>query len=149
MRDNEEAAGSAGVNLTMSRMICFLWTAPFLGLAGVLVTLQKLRIAPPASFSITDWTIFIIFIVVIGGIGSLEGPVIGAILFIAMREYLSGFGAWYLILLGVVSIVIMLFEPRGVWGLLRRLGVGEVISVSHHPPATKAELPEGEPAAAE
>ena len=133
MRDNEEAAGSAGVNLDLARIVCFLWTAPFLGLAGVLVTLQKLRVAPSASFSIMDWTIFIIFMVVIGGVGSLEGPIIGAVLFFALREYLAGFGAWYLILLGLLSILIMLTEPRGLWGLARRLGVGAVIPVSHRP----------------
>jgi ABC-type branched-subunit amino acid transport system permease subunit len=74
MLDNEEAAGSAGVDLTFSRAACFLWTAPILGFVGVLVTLQKLRVAPTASFSITDWTIYIIFIAVIGGVGSLERP---------------------------------------------------------------------------
>ena len=81
MRDNEEAAGSAGVDLVRTRILCFLWTAPFLGLAGVMTALEKLRVAPSASFNITDWTIDIIFIVVIGGIGSLEGPIIGAVVF--------------------------------------------------------------------
>lgn len=133
MRDNEEAAGSAGVNLDLLRALSFLWTAPFLGLAGALVTLEKLRVAPQASFSITDWTIFIIFIVVIGGIGSLEGPLIGTLLFVLLRDYLAGFGTWYLILLGVVSIAVILTEPRGLWGLIRRLGMGEVVPVSHRP----------------
>ena len=103
MRDNEEAAGSAGVNLVRTRILCFLWTAPFLGLAGVMTALEKLRVAPSASFSITDWTIDIIFIVVIGGIGSLEGPIIGAIVFFVLRQWLADFGAWYLILLGRAS----------------------------------------------
>ena len=84
MRDNEEAAGSAGVDLVKTRILCFLWTAPFLGLAGVMTALEKLRVAPSASFNITDWTIDIIFIVVIGGIGSLEGPIIGAVIFFAL-----------------------------------------------------------------
>ena len=100
MRDNEEAAGSAGVDLVKTRVLCFLWTAPFLGLAGVMTALEKLRVAPSASFNITDWTIDIIFIVVIGGIGSLEGPIIGAIVFFVLRQQLADFGAWYLILLG-------------------------------------------------
>jgi branched-chain amino acid transport system permease protein len=134
MRDNEEAAGSAGVDLVRGRILCFLWTAPFLGLAGVLVTLQKLRVSPGASFSITDWTIYIIFIVVIGGIGSLEGPFLGTILFFVMRQYLSDFGAWYLMLLGAISIAIILIEPRGLWGLWRRFNTREAIPVSHHPP---------------
>ncbi len=134
MRDNEEAAASAGVNVDRSRVLCFLWTAPFLGLAGVLATLQKLRIAPGASFSLMDWTIFIIFIVVIGGIGSLEGPIIGTIAFVLLRENLSGYGAWYQIILGAVSIAVILIEPRGLWGLWRRFSPLEAIPVSHRAP---------------
>lgn len=130
MRDNEEGAGSAGVNLSQVRAICFLWTAPFLGLAGVLITLQKLRIAPSASFSITDWTIYIIFIAVIGGIGSLEGPIVGTILFFLLREYLATFGGWYLIILGLVSIGVVLFQPAGLWGLWRRYSSAEVVPVT-------------------
>jgi branched-chain amino acid transport system permease protein len=137
IRDNEEAAAAAGVNVPASRVICFLWTAPILGLVGVLVTLAKLRVAPTASFSIADWTIYPIFIVIIGGIGSLEGPIIGAIIYVILREYLAGYGAWYPIALGVVSIAVMLKEPRGIWGLLRRAGVGEIVPVSHVPHVTQ------------
>jgi branched-chain amino acid transport system permease protein len=60
-----------------------------------------------------------IFIVVIGGIGTIEGPIIGAIIFFIIREYLSNFGEWSFIFLGVTAVVIMLFMPQGVWGLLR------------------------------
>lgn len=66
--------------------------APFLGLAGAIITLQKLRISPAASFSIIDWTVFVIFIVVIGDIGSLEGPILGTILFSVLREHLATLG---------------------------------------------------------
>ena len=130
MRDNEEAAGSAGVNLTTTRILCFLFTAPFLGLVGVLATLEKLRVAPSASFSITDWTIYVIFIVVIGGIGSLEGPFLGAAVFFLLREFLADYGTWYLIILGALSIFVILVEPRGLWGFCRRLGIPDLISVS-------------------
>ncbi len=135
MRDNEEAAGSAGVDLVRTRILCFLWTAPFLGLAGVMTALEKLRVAPSASFNITDWTIDIIFIVVIGGIGSLEGPIIGAAIFFLMRQQLADFGAWYLILLGVVSIAVILIEPKGLWGACRRWGVPDILPSSHAPEA--------------
>src|SRR5271166_5617351 len=135
MRDNEEAAGSAGVDLVRTRVLCFLWTAPFLGLAGVMTALEKLRVAPTASFNITDWTIDVIFIVVIGGIGSLEGPIIGAIIFFALREWLAGFGAWYLIILGLISIAVILFEPRGVWGACRRWGLPDLLPVNYAPSA--------------
>lgn len=138
MRDNEEAAGASGVNLDLTRVICFLFTAPILGLAGVLVTLEKLRIAPSASFSITDWTIFVIFIVVIGGIGSLEGPIIGTAVFFLLREYLSDYGTWYLIILGMVSIATILIEPKGLWGVWRRMGNPEIIPVTQKVPVLPA-----------
>ena len=133
MRDNEEAAGSAGVNLTLIRVICFLFVAPLLGLTGVLATLEKLRVAPSASFSLADWTINVIFIVVIGGIGSLEGPIIGAVVYFVLRQYLADFGAWYLILLGAIAIAVILVEPRGLWGLLKRWRAPDLIPASHRP----------------
>ena len=58
------------VDITFSRILCFLGTAPFLGIASAIITLQKLRIVPTASFSITNWTVFVIFNVVVGGIGA-------------------------------------------------------------------------------
>jgi branched-chain amino acid transport system permease protein len=133
MRDNEEGAGSVGVNLTRQRILCFLWAAPFLGLAGALITLQKLRVAPPASFSITDWTVYVIFITVIGGIGSFEGPIIGTVIFFLIREYFAEIGVWHFILLGTISIAVILIEPRGLWGLFRRICPGDLIPVSHRP----------------
>jgi branched-chain amino acid transport system permease protein len=133
MRDNEEGAAAVGVNITHARILCFLGTAPFLGIAGAVITLQKLRIAPPASFSLTDWTVLIIFNVVIGGIGSFEGPIVGTIVYFVLRQYLAGLGAWHLIVLGTVSIVVILIEKRGLWGLIRR-GLGDdLIPIAHKP----------------
>jgi len=131
MRDNEEAAGSIGVNLVQVRIVCFLWAGLFLGLAGALLTLQNLRIQPDASFSLIDYTVYIIFAVVIGGIGSVEGSIIGVVIYIGLRHLFSAYGNWYLIFLGVTSIVIMLAEPRGVWGLIRRVLPEDIIPVSH------------------
>jgi branched-chain amino acid transport system permease protein len=133
MRDDEEGAGAVGVNLVRARILCFLWTAPFVGIAGAIITLQKLRVAPPASFSIIDWTVYVIFIVVIGGIGSFEGPIIGTIVFFLIREYLAEIGVWHFIILGTVSIGIILIEPKGLWGMLRRFIPGDLIPVSHAP----------------
>lgn len=130
MRDNEEAAGAMGVNLHRARILCFLLTAPFLGLTGAVITLQKLRISPLASFSINEWTVFVIFNVVIGGIGSLEGPIIGTLLFFVLRDYLSDLGPLHLIILGALSIGVMLVEPRGLWGMVRRVLKVDLIPVS-------------------
>jgi branched-chain amino acid transport system permease protein len=132
IRDNEEAASSVGVDLVKTRILAFLWTAPFLGMIGAITALQKMRISPQASFSFLDWTVFVIFIVVIGGIGSLEGPIIGAVLYFVLQQYLGDFGTWYLIALGAISIAVMLVEPRGVWAILRRYVGQDIIPVSHH-----------------
>ena len=59
-----------------------------------------------------------IFIVVIGGIGTIEGPIVGAIVFFALQQWLSDFGVWYLVILGLLAIVITLLLPRGIWGLI-------------------------------
>jgi branched-chain amino acid transport system permease protein len=135
MRDNEEGAAAVGVNITRARILCFLGTAPFLGMAGAIITLQELRIAPAASFSITDWTVFIIFNVVIGGIGSFEGPIIGTIVYFVLRQYLGELGTWNLILLGTFSIALILFEKRGLWGLCRRfLVTGDLVPIARRPP---------------
>jgi branched-chain amino acid transport system permease protein len=133
IRDDEQGAGAVGVNVTRTRMLCFLWTAPFLGLAGALIALQNLRIAPAASFSITDWTVFVIFIVVIGGLGSFEGPIIGTAVFLLLREYLSNLGVWQFIILGAISIYMVLTEPRGLWGLVRRKLSVDLIPISRAP----------------
>jgi branched-chain amino acid transport system permease protein len=114
------APAAIGVNIMRARILCFLGTAPVLGAAGAIITLQKLRIAPQASFSISDWTVFVIFNVVIGGIGTVEGPIVGTVTFFLLREYFSDLGTWRLIILGTLSIVIIMVDRRGLWGLIRR-----------------------------
>jgi branched-chain amino acid transport system permease protein len=132
MRDNEESAASVGVNVARARILCFLGVAPVLGITGALITLQKLRIAPQASFSIVDWSVLITFIVVIGGIGTIEGPILGTIFFFVLREYLSDLGTWHLILLGTFSIAIILIDRRGIWGLVRRFALSaDLIPIAH------------------
>jgi ribonuclease Z len=80
------------------------------GMIGALIYLQKARISPDAAFSVLDWTAYVTFITVIGGIGTMEGPVVGAIIFYLMQRYLADFGASYLILLGALVFVVSEFE---------------------------------------
>lgn len=130
VRDNEEAASAIGISVTRVRITSFLFVAPFLGIAGALIALQKVRITPEASFSLVDWTGVAMFIVVVGGIGSLEGPVLGAILYFLIRNSLSDFGSWYLIVLGACAILMMVIEPQGLWGLIRRWLGGDIVPVA-------------------
>ncbi|MEO0487836.1 MAG: branched-chain amino acid ABC transporter permease [Pseudomonadota bacterium] len=119
IRDNELAASSLGIDIWRTKFVVYVVTATLTAMIGALIFLQKLRISPDAAFSVNDWTAFVIFIVVIGGIGTLEGPIIGTIVFFLLRETLADLGTTYLIVLGVVAIVVMLRAPKGIWGFVR------------------------------
>ncbi len=124
LRDNFDAAKSVGVDATRMKWLVFLVAAFGTGIAGGLIYLQKSRISPDAAFSVTDWTAYVIFIVVIGGIGTIEGPIIGVLVFWLLQSTLADFGSWYLMILGGLGIVVMLFAPRGLWGFVSdRTGV--------------------------
>jgi branched-chain amino acid transport system permease protein len=116
IRDSEPASASLGVNTFRTKFIIYIATAACTGLIGALIFLQKLRISPEAGFSINDWTVVVIFMVVIGGIGTIEGPFIGMLIYIVLRELLADYGTYYLILLGLIAIIIMLKAPSGLWG---------------------------------
>jgi len=115
IRDNELSARTAGVNSQRIKLMVFVATSFGTALAGALIYLAKLRISPQAAFDI-NWTSYMMFIVIIGGIGTLEGPIVGTLVFFLLREYLSQLGGSYLILLGALAIVVMLFLPGGIWG---------------------------------
>jgi branched-chain amino acid transport system permease protein len=116
IRDSEVAAESMGVDNFRTKFWVYVFAAIGTGMVGALIYLQKARISPDAAFSVLDWTAYVIFIVVIGGIGTIEGPIVGVIVFYLMQTYLSSYGTWYLILLGALAIVVMLFAPKGIWG---------------------------------
>jgi branched-chain amino acid transport system permease protein len=118
VRDNAEAAKSVGIDAQAIKWAVFLIAAFVTGLVGALIYVQTARISPDAAFSVTDWTAYVIFIVVIGGIGTLEGPVVGVVVLYALQSALADYGSWYLLTLGLIAIAVMLFAPRGLWGLL-------------------------------
>ena len=119
IRDSEAAASGLGIDIWRTKLEVYVVTSALTAIVGGLIFLQKLRISPDAAFSVNDWTAFVIFIVVIGGIGTLEGPIIGTLVFFAIRETLADFGTIYLMILGAVAIVVMLKAPKGIWGLIR------------------------------
>ncbi|MBL8576540.1 MAG: branched-chain amino acid ABC transporter permease [Mesorhizobium sp.] len=117
LRDNQEAARAVGVDAARLKWAVYICVSFVTGVCGALIYVQKARISPDAAFSVVDWTAYVIFIVVIGGIGTLEGPIVGVIVFFLLQNALAEYGSWYLLLLGAMGIIIMLFAPRGLWGL--------------------------------
>jgi branched-chain amino acid transport system permease protein len=118
IRDSEPAAESVGVDSFRTKLQVYVVTAVGTGMVGALIYLQKARISPDAAFSVLDWTAYVLFIVVIGGIGTIEGPIVGVLIFYLLQKSLADFGTWYLILLGLLAIIAMLFAPKGVSGYL-------------------------------
>ena len=117
IRDSEVASESQGVNVRATKLGVYLVAAFGAGLAGALYFLGNLRISPDAAFTV-NWTAFSIFIVMIGGIGTIEGPIIGVVLFYLLNKFLSDYGTWYLVGLGLLAIVVTIRFPRGLWGYI-------------------------------
>src|SRR5664279_180667 len=115
IRDNEVAAESQGVDVRGMKLAVYVVAALGAGLAGALYFLGNLRISPDAAFSV-NWTAFAIFMVVLGGIGRIEGPIVGVLVFWAPNRFFSEYGTWYLMGLGVLAIVVTLFFKQGLWG---------------------------------
>jgi branched-chain amino acid transport system permease protein len=132
IRDNELAAQSTGVGVWGIKFAVYVLTAFGTSMIGAFIFLQKLRISPDTAFSVNDWTAFVIFITVIGGIGRIEGPIVGTIIFFALRQTFAGLGSLYLLMMGAVAIIVMLWAPKGLWGLLvERLG-WQVLPLQRH-----------------
>jgi branched-chain amino acid transport system permease protein len=115
---NEIAASANGVETTRAKLVVYVVAAFGTAMVGALIFLQKLRISPDAAFSVNDWTAFVIFMTVIGGIGRIEGPIVGTIIFFVLRQTLADLGSLYLLMLGAVAILVMLKAPTGIWGYI-------------------------------
>jgi branched-chain amino acid transport system permease protein len=73
-----------------------------------------------------------IFATIIGGIGTIEGPILGTIIFFALQKSLAQYGTWYFIVLGLVAMAVALWAPRGIWGLIsERFGI-RLFPVGYH-----------------
>jgi branched-chain amino acid transport system permease protein len=98
-------------------MLVFVVAAVGCGAAGALLALSQLIVQPGAVFSV-QWTAKMAFAVIIGGLGTIEGPILGTIVYMVLQQSLASYNAWYLIVLGLVAMLVALFARRGLWGLV-------------------------------
>ncbi len=117
IRDSEVAAESQGINVKSTKLIVYVLASFGAGLAGALYYLSNLRISPDVAFGV-NWTAFTIFIVMIGGIGTIEGPILGALIFWALNKFFADYGSWYLVGLGLLAIIIVIKLRAGLWGAI-------------------------------
>ncbi|MFY9783956.1 MAG: branched-chain amino acid ABC transporter permease [Acidimicrobiales bacterium] len=130
MRDNETAARSAGAKVTSTRRLIYVIAAAGCGAAGAVLAISQPFIQPGNEFSL-NWAAEMLFVSMIGGLGTIEGPIIGCVIFFALQQWLQNLGAWYLIIFGSVAVVIALWLPRGIWGAIRERTHFELLPVGY------------------
>jgi branched-chain amino acid transport system permease protein len=119
IRDNEEAAASLGVRVLGTKRLIFVFAAFGAAMAGALWLATAITFQPKAYFSV-NWTAYMIFMVLVGGIGTFEGAIIGAVLFFLIETWFGATGVWYLVGLGAVALSFALLLPKGIWGTVER-----------------------------
>jgi branched-chain amino acid transport system permease protein len=117
IRDNEEAAAAVGVRVEAIKRVVFVLAAFGAGLAGALWLATAITFQPKTYFSV-QWTAYMIFMVLVGGLGTFEGAILGAVIFFGIEAWFGAAGVWYLVGLGATALVFSLFLPKGLWGLL-------------------------------
>lgn len=123
IRDSEEAAASLGVRVLAAKRILFVVAGAGCGMAGTLYLATAISFQPAGYFSV-QWTAYMIFMALVGGLGTFEGPIIGAVVFFVLESLFGASGVWYLVGLGATAVVFALYLPRGLWGTLEtRFGI--------------------------
>ncbi|HEY7398016.1 MAG TPA: branched-chain amino acid ABC transporter permease, partial [Gaiellaceae bacterium] len=121
IRDDEEAAASLGVRVVLGKAVLFVLAGTGCTAAGTIILAWQLSILPlgPDSIFGINWSAKMIFMVLVGGLGTFEGPILGAIVLYLVQTYVSSSGVWYYVILGGVAIAVALFLPRGLWGTVQ------------------------------
>ncbi len=119
IRDDDTAAASIGVNVFKSKQVLFILSAVGCAAGGALWLATSITFQPGSYFS-PQWTAYMLFMVIVGGLGTFEGPIVGAILFFIAETEFGGTGVEYLIGLGILAIGFALFFPSGLWGALEQ-----------------------------
>jgi len=115
IRDDDTASEAIGVNIFRCKFTCFLISAFITGMTAGVLYLNTIFIQPFEAFGI-GWTVKLLFIVIIGGLGTVVGPIVGATVFVMLQQYLSGYVGFNLIILGTITILVIFFTPKGIVG---------------------------------
>lgn len=131
IRDDEEAAASVGARVLATKRIVFVLAALGCAAAGALWLASAITFQPRSYFSV-QWTAYMIFMTLVGGLGTFEGPVLGAVLFFVVETVFGAEGVWYLVGLGAAALLFALFVPRGLWGVAEQRFSLRLLPVGYH-----------------
>jgi branched-chain amino acid transport system permease protein len=128
IRDDEDAAASVGISTFRVKQRIYVIAAIGCALAGALWLASAITFQPRTSFGV-QWSVFMLFMVLVGGIGTFIGPILGALVFFGLQELFGDFGAWYLAGVGGLAIFFALYLPNGIVGLWLDRGMDEPLSL--------------------
>jgi branched-chain amino acid transport system permease protein len=150
VRDNETAAAVMGVNRAKVKTLVFGLSASMAGFAGSLFALKLTLVEPVVQMFTLFGAIFLLVIIIVGGPAQMWGPLVGAVLFVYVRDWatevgerndIDGLGG---LVFGVGLIIVVFIAPGGLVGLLKLLR-SKVVRVVPRPPASVSEPPAPEP----
>lgn len=119
MRDNPGASEVCGVSVFKNKLYCYLVSSFCTGIVAGVFYMNIVFIQPSQAFGI-DWTVALVFIAIIGGIGTIEGPIVGAVVYVLLQQWLTDFGSVSMLVLGGAAIIIMLILPYGIMGTIQQ-----------------------------
>ena len=127
IRDEETASETLGVDIFRCKLNCFLISAGMTGIVSGVLYLHNIFIQPYSAFGI-DWTVRLVFITIIGGIGTIEGPIVGSFLYVLLHQWLSEYPSVSLLILGAIAISVILVAPKGIMGTIQEKLGFEILS---------------------
>jgi branched-chain amino acid transport system permease protein len=120
VRDDDHGARGLGVDITRTKLIVWVVTAFWTGCTGAVILLNVTSTTAASGYNVARWTALVIFMVVIGGVGSTTGPIIGVLIYWLLDELLQDQDTWRFIILGLIAGVMAIVAPKGIDGLLQR-----------------------------
>jgi branched-chain amino acid transport system permease protein len=130
VRDNEVASRSSGAKVTSTRRTIFIVAAAGCGAAGAVLAISQPFIQLGNEFNL-QWAAEMLFASMIGGLGTIEGPILGCVIFFVLQQSLQNYGAWYLIIFGALAVAVAIWQPRGIWGFVRDTFHFELLPVGY------------------
>ncbi|MGH7665960.1 MAG: branched-chain amino acid ABC transporter permease [Candidatus Dormibacteria bacterium] len=130
IRDNEIAARSVGGRVRRAKLAVYVVSSAGCAAVGAVIAISQFDVQASNVFDI-QWTAYMIFAVLIGGMGTIEGPIVGSVVFIVLQQTLSQFNGWYLVLVGVVAMAVAIWVRGGIWGYFAERSNFSLFSVGY------------------